>query len=76
MLKTFEQHLHLSPANLETLFALNLTDFLNLPAVNQLLSSLNTALLKQTLPTVGMVLAKQLPPFYDWLQNELGSACP
>jgi hypothetical protein len=72
MQKTLEQHLHLSPGELETFFSLSLTEFLNLPAVNQLLSSLDTALLKQTLPTAKVVLAEQLPSFYEWLQNELG----
>lgn len=72
MLTTFCQNLNLSLAELEALLSLSLTDFLNLPEVNQLLGSLDTALLRQTLPTAKIVLAKQLPPFYEWLQNELG----
>lgn len=71
MLKTFEQHLHLSAVELEPLLSLSLKDFLNLPQVNQLLGSLDTELLRQTLPTAKIFLAKLLPPFYDWLQNEL-----
>jgi hypothetical protein len=71
MLKTFEQHLHLSSVELKLLLSLSLQDFLNLPQVNQLLGSLNTQLLRQTLPTAKIVLAKLLLPFYDWLQNEL-----
>lgn len=71
MLETFEQHLHLSPVELESLLSLSLNDFLNLPQVNELLGSLDTELLRQTLPTAKIVLAKLLPPFYDWLQNEL-----
>lgn len=71
MLKTFEQHLHLSPVDLEALLSLSLTDFLNLPQVNQLLGSLDTELLRQTLPTAKSVLTEQLPPFYNWLKNEL-----
>lgn len=72
MWKTFEQHLHLSPGELETFSSHSLADFLNLPVVNQLLSSLDTDLLRQTLPTTKVVLAEQLPPFYEWLQYELG----
>lgn len=71
MLKTFEQHLHLSSVELESLLSLSLKDFLNLAQVNQLLGSLDTELLRQTLPTAKIFLAKLLPPFYDWLQNEL-----
>jgi hypothetical protein len=35
------------------------------------LNSLDINLLKATLPTAGAVLAKELPPFYNWLKNEL-----
>ena len=72
MLNTFSQHLQLSTSELEKLLSTSLKDFLNLPQVNQLLCSLDTKLLKQTLRTAGTVLAKALPPFYNWLQNELG----
>jgi hypothetical protein len=72
MLATYERHLDLDPATTETLLAYPLEDFLQLPAVNVLLNSLNTQLLRDTLPTAGQVLAKQLPPFYAWLKNELG----
>lgn len=72
MRTTFSQHLQLSTTNLDTFFSMSLQDFLNLPQVNELLRSLDTALLKETLPTAGVVLAKGLPPFYNWLQNELG----
>ena len=71
MLKTFEQHLHLSRVDLEALLSLSLTNFLNLPQVNQLLGSLDTELLRQTLSTAKPVLVEQLPPFYNWLKNEL-----
>lgn len=72
MLNIFSQHLGLSTAELETLVSLSLQEFLNLPAVKELLESLDTQLLQETLPTAGGVLAERLPPFYDWLKNELG----
>jgi hypothetical protein len=72
MLKTFSRHLELSPAELEKLLSLSLQDFLNLPGTKELLGSLDTQLLRQSLPTAKHVLAERLPPFYDWLQNELG----
>jgi hypothetical protein len=72
MLTVYNQHLQLSPAEIETFYSLSLADFLKLPAIEQRLNNLNTALLRQTLPTASTVLAQQLPPFYDWLQNELG----
>lgn len=72
MLETFSQHLGLSPAESEKLLSLSLTDFLNSPQVKELLGSLDIQLLKQTLPIAKSVLAERLPPFYDWLQNELG----
>jgi hypothetical protein len=68
----FPQHLGLSTAELETLLSLSLQEFLNLSAVKELLESLDTQLLQKTLPTAGRVLAERLPPFYDWLKNELG----
>lgn len=71
MLKTFEQQLHLAPAELEVLLSLSVTDFLGLPQVKQLLDSLETNTLRQTLPTAKTVLVGQLPAFYDWLHNEL-----
>lgn len=71
MLKTFCQHLELSKSELETLLSFSLEDFLNLSQMNELLGSLDTKLLKQTLPIAGNVLAERLPPFYHWLQNEL-----
>lgn len=71
MLNIFSQHLGLSTAELETLLSLSLQEFLTFPAVNELLESLDTQLLKETLPTAGGVLAEQLPAFYNWLKNEL-----
>ncbi|HBB36154.1 MAG TPA: hypothetical protein DC064_31360 [Cyanobacteria bacterium UBA9273] len=72
MLTTFAQHLQLSTSDLEILLSLQLKDFLNVPKVNELLSSLDAQLLNQTLPTAGTVLAERLPPFYHWLHYELG----
>ncbi|MFM9264418.1 hypothetical protein [Tychonema sp. BBK16] len=39
--------------------------------ISELLESLDTNLLKESLPTAGAVLAKNLPAFYDWLETEL-----
>lgn len=72
MLDTFSQHLNLSPTELQGLLSLSLTDLLESPTVVQKLGSLNTELLRETLPTAGNILASHLPPFYDWLKNELG----
>lgn len=72
MLETFTQHLNLSPSQVEALLSLSLTDLLESPAVDGKLGSLNTELLRETLPTAGSLLETHLPPFYDWLKNELG----
>jgi hypothetical protein len=74
VLNTFSQHLHLSETQVESLLSLSLTDFLANPEVNALLQSLDVRLLKATLPTAGLILAQQLPPFYEWLKTELGVA--
>ncbi len=74
MLNTFSQHLQLSTAEVESLLSLSLPDLLANAEVQQLLGSLNINLLRETLPTAGAILAQQLPPFYDWLKNELGVA--
>ncbi|MEG3973839.1 hypothetical protein QT970_04340 [Microcoleus sp. herbarium8] len=72
MLQTFSRTLNVSPEDSEAMLSLPLTTLLESPELNQVLGSLDTALLKETLPTAGAVLAKKLPPFYDWLQTELG----
>jgi hypothetical protein len=74
VLNTFSQHLHLSQTQVESLLSLSLTDFLANPEVNALLQSLDVQLLKATLPAAGLILAQQLPPFYEWLKTELGVA--
>ncbi len=72
MLQTFSRTLNLSPEASEAMLSLPLNSLLASPEIDQLLGSLDTALLKETLPTAGSVLAKKLPPFYDWLKTELG----
>ena len=72
MLQTFSRTLNVSPEDAEAMLSLPLTSLLESPELNQLLGSLDTALLKETLPTAGAVLAQKLPAFYDWLQTELG----
>lgn len=69
--KSFIQHLAVSQEQLETLLSKSLYDCLNSPEIGQQLERLNISLLKETLPTAGQVLAERLPPFYDWLKNEL-----
>ena len=64
--------MNLSPEASEALLSLPLTTLLDSPELSQLLGSLDTNLLKESLPTAGAVLAQHLPPFYDWLQTELG----
>ncbi|MEA5506042.1 hypothetical protein VB735_23570 [Halotia wernerae UHCC 0503] len=72
LVSTFTQHLDISPTQLEAIFSKPLTEFINSPELQQQLDSLDTNLLKATLTTAGAILAKELPPFYNWLKNELG----
>ncbi|MEH2328085.1 hypothetical protein [Nostoc sp.] len=72
LLLTFAQNLNFSETQLEEILSQPLTKVLNSPELQQKLNSLDTNLLKETLPTAGGVLAKELPPFYNWLKNELG----
>lgn len=72
MLQTFSRTLNVSPDASESLLSLPLTSLLDSPEFNQVLGSLDTGLLKETLPTAGTVLAQKLPLFYDWLETELG----
>ncbi|MBG1244102.1 hypothetical protein [Nostoc sp. NZL] len=72
LLFTFTQNLNLSKTQLEQILSKPLTEVLNSPELQQELNSLDINLLKETLPTAGEVLAKELPPFYNWLKNELG----
>jgi hypothetical protein len=72
LLTTFVQHLDLSSTQLDAIIAKPLTEVLVSPELQRELESLDINLLKQTLPTAGAVLAQELPPFYNWLKNELG----
>lgn len=71
-LKTFVSHLDLSQPQVEALLSRSLSECLNSQELKQQLDRLDTNLLKETLPTAGSVLAERLPPFYHWLQHELG----
>ncbi|MDZ7961787.1 MAG: hypothetical protein RMY34_28585 [Aulosira sp. DedQUE10] len=72
LISTFTQYSDISQTQLAAILSHPLNEFLNSPELQQKLDSLNTNLLKETLPTAGAVLAKELPPFYNWLKNELG----
>lgn len=74
MLQTFSQFLNLSPDASEALLSLPLTELLDSPDLDRLLASLDTDLLRESLPAAGTVLAQNLPPFYNWLETELGIA--
>ena len=63
MLQTFSRTLNVSPDASEALLSLPLTSLLDSPEFNQVLGSLDSGLLKETLPTAGTVLAQNLPPF-------------
>ncbi len=69
--ETFTRHLELAPDVCDSLMSRSLGEVLALTEVQELLGSLNVALLQETLPTAGELLAKHLPPFYDWLKTEL-----
>ncbi len=75
MLETFAQHLDLSTVELENLLSLSLTDFLNLPQVNQLLESLDTPNVVGTylLPKTVISPERILHPFE---QRKSRNACP
>jgi len=72
LLSTFSEHLDIPQPQLEVILAIPLNELLQSAELQQKLESLDTVLLKETLPTAGAVLAKELPPFYNWLKNELG----
>ena len=72
IISTFVKHLDLPQTELKALLSKPLAQCLNSPELKQQLDSLDINLLKETLPTAGAVLAKELPPFYNWLKNELG----
>ncbi|MEB3179900.1 MAG: hypothetical protein VKL59_12815 [Nostocaceae cyanobacterium] len=70
--ETFIEHLDLSSTEVEKLLSKTLTECINSVELQQQIDSLDSNLLKETLPTVRSVLAQQLPPFYNWLKYELG----
>lgn len=72
MLSTFVEHLNLSADTSKAFLSLSLADLLNSPEIHQLLGSLDTNLLRESLPIAKTVLSQHLPPFYEWLQSELG----
>ncbi|MBD0395196.1 MAG: hypothetical protein ICV52_15425, partial [Microcoleus sp. C1-bin4] len=57
MLQTFSRILNVSPDASEALLSLPLTSLLDSPEFNQVLGSLDSGLLKETLPTARTVLA-------------------
>ncbi|BAY12494.1 hypothetical protein [Calothrix sp. NIES-2098] len=72
LISTFSHHLNLSQSQVETILSKPLDEVLKSSELNQELGSLDSNLLKETLPTAGAVLAQELPPFYNWLKNQLG----
>lgn len=71
-ISTFTQHLDFSQSEIEAILSTPLDEVLKSEALKQELDSLDIQLLRETLPTAGQVLAEHLPPFYNWLKNELG----
>ena len=71
MLPIFSTHLNLPTEMTEALLAQSLTQLMTSPALGQILNALDIALLRDSLPTAGALLAQHLPPFYDWLKTEL-----
>jgi hypothetical protein len=71
MLQTFSHHLNLPTETVEGFLALPLAVVMDSPDLAQILSQLDTHLLKASLPTAGIILSQHLPAFYDWLQTEL-----
>lgn len=72
LISTFTQNLNFSETEIAAILSTPLKDVLNSPELKQELGSLDMNLLRETLPTAGAVLAEHLPPFYNWLKNELG----
>jgi hypothetical protein len=71
MLQTFSHHLNLPTETIEGFLALPLATVMDSPDLAQILSQLDTQLLKASLPTAGVILSQHLPAFYDWLRSEL-----
>jgi hypothetical protein len=71
MLNTLSQHLSLSTFELDRLLSIPLDEFLELPIFKEILANLDVSILKQSLPQAKDILVQHLPPFYNWLQQEL-----
>ncbi|WP_017652663.1 hypothetical protein [Fortiea contorta] len=71
LLATFSEHLDIPEPQLEVILSTPLNELLESTQLQQKLASLDTGLLKETLSSAGAVLAQELPPFYNWLKNEL-----
>jgi hypothetical protein len=71
MLQIFSHHLNLPTETIEGFLALPLATVMDSPDLAQILSQLDTQVLKASLPTAGVILSQHLPAFYDWLQTEL-----
>lgn len=71
MLHTLSHHLDLSPETTQVLLSQSLADLMDSPVLQQRLNTLNTPLLRDSLPTAGALLSQHLPSFYEWLKTEL-----
>lgn len=71
MLQTFSTHLNLSTDTAKAFLSQSSASVLDSLELKQILATLDTNLLKNSLPTAGAILSQHLPAFYDWLQTEL-----
>lgn len=71
MLQTFSTHLNLSTDTAKAFLSQSSASVIDSPELKQILGTLDTNLLKSSLPTAGALLSQHLPAFYDWLQTEL-----
>ncbi len=71
MLQTFSTHLNLSTDTAKAFLSQSPASAIDSPELKQILGTLDTNLLKNSLPTAGALLSEHLPAFYDWLQTEL-----
>jgi hypothetical protein len=70
--ETFTKYLNLPYPIVESMLRSGVENLTQDPEFQRQLNNLDTALLKETLPTAKEVMVDKLPAFYDWLQNELG----
>ena len=71
MLRTFSDHLDLATDTTEAFLSQSSASLMNSLELKQILNTLDINLLKDSLPTVGELLSRHLPPFYNWLKTEL-----